>query len=124
MTTEPNTFNIPDCTCGRDHDAIGTITLSALEQLEERAEQTGELYGPEDVAVLVTEAAEHVGWHRDPEKAVTTYNHAECTCAVDHDGLLHIVTKLIRLALTVPTTTEQLAEFVNTAAARVGWVKA
>lgn len=121
MATElPSTFNTPDCTCGQDHDQIGFITTAILDALEEQ----GQPYTPTDAGVLVTEAAEAVGWYRDPEKAVHTFNRPGCTCAHDHDGLIHIVSHALFIVMQGPVTVGQLRDLIDNATARVGWVKA
>lgn len=120
MTDLPKTFNFPECTCGEDHDQIGYITTAVLDSLEEQ----GQLYVPSDVGILVTEAAEAVGWYRDPEKATATFNRPDCTCPNDHDSLLHIITQTVYIVGSHPTTVGQIRDLVDHATAKVGWVKA
>ena len=119
-----NTYNTPDCTCGQDHDELGNITISTLFQLEDQAEKTHETYTPEIVGQAVAEAAAHIGWHRDPARAAKTFNNDACTCDLDHDSLEHIVGGTVKLSLSVPISIEDVRDFINTAAAAVGWVKA
>ncbi|WIF20548.1 hypothetical protein SEA_JFLIX2_57 [Rhodococcus phage Jflix2] len=120
MTDLPKTFNFPECTCGEDHDQIGYITTAILDALEDKAEP----YTPTDVGALVAEAAEAVGWHRDPEKAERTFNRPGCLCAHDHDGVLHIVSQSIFIVMQGPVTVGQLRDLIDDATAKVGWVKA
>lgn len=119
-----HTYNSDDCTCGKDHDALGHITVNALQWFEDRAAQTEEMYSPAEVGVYVQGAAEHVGWYRDVDKATASYNNVECVCGRDHDNLDHIVTAAIGIALSRPVTVQGLAEMIDSAAERVGWVKA
>lgn len=114
------TYNTPDCTCGLDHDGLEHLITSTLLQLE--AEQRH--YTPEEVGSIVEDAALYVGWHRDTDLAVKTYNGPDCTCEQDHDDLAHIVAVLLILALEGGTmTTSELIGHAERAAAAVGWVK-
>ncbi|NKS33161.1 hypothetical protein GS534_24345 [Rhodococcus hoagii] len=87
-------------------------------------EELAQPYTPDEVGAYVAEAAEHVGWHRDPDKAIATFNRPDCECLEDHDSLLHIVKGAVYIAATAPFTVGQIRDLVDNATAKVGWVKA
>ncbi|AEV52023.1 hypothetical protein [Rhodococcus phage REQ1] len=119
-----NTFNNPDFP-NEDRDALGSILIGAMGFNLEFAEATGEPTSAQQVAKDVAWAAEHVGWHRDPEKATRTFNVENCTCGEDHDGIEHLVKgTLLAYDIGAIQTADQLTRMFERVASETGWVKA
>lgn len=59
MARAIRTFNIPDCTCGHDHDLLEFLVASVIKGVEE-----GDIEAEDalEIGYIVAQAAEQVGW--------------------------------------------------------------